>query len=166
MKIERLTITAAKEYKNLIVRAVEEQPESFRVGVSDVSGAAPFAAEADDDFTLGAFDEDERLIGAVSFAREKPEKLRHKGLIYRMYVAPESAGKGVGRALLRSAIERARKIQGLEQINLTVVTSNERAKYLYRSEGFATFSLEKQAVRIGNSYFDEETMALFLKAEK
>ncbi len=160
MKIEKLTGDITDEYVNLMVQAVERQPESFRIAVSDVSGAPPFAAQAADDFTLGAFGDDGKLVGVVSFAREKQEKLRHKGLIYRMYVASSNAGKGIGRALLRAAIVEARKNQGLERLNLTVVASNERAKNLYKSEGFISFSLEKQAIKIGADYFDEETMAL------
>ncbi len=77
-----------------------------------------------------------------------------------MYVASSSAGKGIGRALLRAAIAEARKIENLERINLTVVASNERAKNLYKSEGFVSFSLEKRAIKTGITYFDEETMAL------
>jgi len=83
-----------------------------------------------------------------------------------MYVAPDSAGRGIGRALLQAAIKEARKLERLEQINLTVVANNERAKNLYRSEGFISFSLEKQAIKIGADYFDEETMALSFKNEK
>ncbi len=166
MKIERLTIAVAEEYKKLMRRAVEQHPESFRIGVDDVSGAPPFAVETADDFTLGAFGDDEKLVGAVSFNRQTQEKLRHKGLIYRMYVASESAGKGIGRALLRAAIVEARKIEGLEQVNLTVVASNEWAKNLYRSEGFMPFSLEKRAIKTSADYFDEETMALSFENEK
>lgn len=166
MKIEKLTGDVTEEYVNLMVQAVERQPESFRIAVSDVSGAPPFAVEIEGDFTLGAFGDAGELVGVVSFAREKQEKLRHKGLIYRMYVAFDSAGKGIGRALLRAAIDETRKIENLERINLTVVASNERAKNLYQSEGFVSFSLEKRAIKTGVNYFDEETMALSLENGK
>ncbi len=96
MKIEKLTGDVSEEYVNLMVLAVERQPESFRIAVSDISGAPPFAVEIEGDFTLGAFGDDGKLVGVVSFAREKQEKLRHKGLIYLMYVASSSAGKGIG----------------------------------------------------------------------
>lgn len=139
MKIKRLNKSFSEEYVNLMVRAVGQQPESFRINVADVSGAPPFAVETDDNFTLGAFNESEKLIGVVSFAREKQEKLRHKGLIYRMYVASRSAGKGIGRALLRAAIERARTVHDLEQVNLTVVASNDRAKIFIEVKGLRLF---------------------------
>jgi len=164
MEIRRLTALDKKEYQNLILQGVAAHPESFRISVKDVKESEPpFAVEQADDFTLGAFDENETLVGAVSFERERREKLRHKGLIYRMYVPSTEAGKGVGRKILRAAIERARAIDGLEQINLTVVATNERAKRLYESEGFISFSQEKQAIKTGAKYFDEETMVLRLK---
>lgn len=162
MKIEILTNAATEEYRKLLCRAVEENSESFRIGIADVAGAPPFASEGENDFTLGAFDEDGNLIGVVSFSREKQEKLRHKGLIYRMYVAEKSAGRGIGRMLLRTAIGKARNFNGLERIILTVVADNKRAKNLYASEGFETFSREKNSIKIGARYFDEETTALTL----
>ncbi len=71
MKIEKLTNDVTGEYVKLMVQAVEQQPESFRIGIADVSGAPPFAVQIDGDFTLGAFSEEEKLIGVVSFTREK-----------------------------------------------------------------------------------------------
>lgn len=164
MKIKRLMIVNAAEYRNLILQGVAAHPESFRIGVEDVRGSkSPFAAENEDDFTLGAFDENEALLGVVSFERERREKLRHKGLIYQMYVASAEAGRGIGRKLLQAAIRQAFEIDGLEQINLTVVATNERAKRLYESEGFVSFSHEKLAIKTGADYFDEETMVLRLR---
>lgn len=164
MIIKKLTDVDAKQYQKLIVQALTVHPESFRIGIQDVrqKDNSSLAFENDDSFILGAFDENETLVGAVSFKRERGAKMRHKGLIYRMYVAAEQAGKGIGRRLLQSAIERARKFDGLEQINLTVVATNERAKGLYYSAGFVSFSLEKQAIKIDCNYFDEETMKLLL----
>lgn len=166
MEIKRLTNLYKTEYQNLILQGVAAHPESFRISIEDVKGSEPpFAVEQAADFTLGAFDANETLVGAVSFERERREKLRHKGLIYRMYVASTEAGKGVGRKLLRSAIELALQIEGLEQINLTVVATNECAKRLYESEGFISFSHETQAIKTGAEYFDEETMVLRLASK-
>ena len=100
----------------------------------------------------------------VSFAREgeNREKLRHKGLLFRMYVSANSAGKGIGRALIQAVIDRARRLPNLEQINLTVVASNERAVRLYASFGFVPFSHEERAIKYNGQYFNELTMALRL----
>lgn len=80
-----------------------------------------------------------------------------------MFVSPQARESGAGRALLREIIDRAREVDGLEQINLTVLSGNERAKRLYESLGFRAFSLEVRAIKAENGYFDETQMALFLR---
>ncbi|BDI34419.1 N-acetyltransferase [Capsulimonas corticalis] len=162
-RIRRLTSDDFDAYQSALLRSVADQPECFRITEEDITGSpSPFDDETEDDFTLGAFREDDALIGAVSLRRERQVKLRHKALLFRMFVAQEAAGRGVGRALIREAIRQARLRPGLERINLTVIASNERAKALYTSEGFVRFSMEKQAVRSGKIDLDEEMMALEL----
>jgi ribosomal protein S18 acetylase RimI-like enzyme len=77
-----------------------------------------------------------------------------------MYVAPEHAGRGAGRALLAECVVRARRIDGLEQLYLTVTTSNERAVRLYERAGFRTFGVEQRALKIGGVYFAKSHMVL------
>ena len=95
----------------------------------------------------------------VGFYREKGVKKRHKGVIWGMYCLPECRGKGVGKALLAEAVERARKMNGLELITLRVVTSNHLAKSLYLSIGFQKPGIMK-SLKIGSRYMDQELMVL------
>ena len=122
----------------------------------------PFSSNRSDAFTLGAWVAESQLVGTVSFERETRTKLRHKGLLFRMYVRADASGKGIGRRLIQETVERAKAIAGLEQINLTVVASNAKAKHLYASEGFKSFALESCALKMDRAYFDEEQMALRL----
>ena len=126
-------------------------------------GAVDEAAAPLDAFTLGALGEDNDLVGTVSFERETRVKLRHKGLIYRMYVRSDAAGRGIGRQLIQAAVARASQIHGLEQLNLTVVATNARAKHLYASEGFVSFALEQRGLKMGAHYVNEEQMVLRLR---
>ncbi len=82
-----------------------------------------------------------------------------------MYVHADASGRGIGRRLIQETIKRAREIEGLEQINLTVVASNSRAKNLYFSEGFKSFAMEERGLKMGETYYDEEQMALRLFKE-
>jgi ribosomal protein S18 acetylase RimI-like enzyme len=50
----------------------------------------------------------------------------------------------------------------LEQITLAVVTTNEAARSLYRSLGFATYGVEPRALKVGERYLDEDLMTLSL----
>lgn len=57
---------------------------------------------------------------------------------------------------------KSKRYSGIEQIYLTVVTTNESAKRLYSSFDFEIFGTEKHALSYNNTYFDEDHMVLFL----
>lgn len=161
MTIRILTAADIEPYKRLLLNGLQAHSALFRISPEDAGEPfAPFGSNQPDAFTLGAFLEEQQLVGTVSFGRETRAKSRHKGLIYRMYVSAEVSGRGIGRRLLQEAIRRAKEIGGVEQINLTVVGANDKAKRLYSSEGFETFAVEKRGLKIGPRYFDEEQMAL------
>jgi RimJ/RimL family protein N-acetyltransferase len=109
----------------------------------------------DDKFVLGAFD---LLVGIVTFMRESSPKTAHKGNVYGMFVVPEMRGKGLGKSLLLELIRKAKYCNGLEQINLTVVSDNEPAKKLYKSIGFQVYGVEQNALKFNGEYFDEDLM--------
>ena len=107
---------------------------------------------------LGGFDHGE-LAGMIGFYRQSGPKDRHKGVIWGMYVKPRLHGGGLASALLDSAIELG-KMQ-VEQIQLTVVTTNQRAVRLYEASGFRGYGIEKNALKSGERYFDELLMVRF-----
>ena len=119
---------------------------------------------APDDFVLGAFDAHGQLAGCIGLNVEARRKQRHKGFVFGMYVAPEFAARGIGRALLSACIERARGIPCLEQLNLTVTATNQRAVKLYETAGFSTFGVEPCAIKVGDAYFAKAHMVLRLRA--
>lgn len=79
-----------------------------------------------------------------------------------MYVTPKKSGYGVGKMLLTEAINKAKEIGDVEKLNLTVVTSNQKAKNLYKNLGFKVFGIEEKALQVKGVYYDEEHMVLFL----
>jgi ribosomal protein S18 acetylase RimI-like enzyme len=115
-----------------------------------------------DDFVMGAFSADGQLLGYAGFQREIRAKLRHKGKVLGMYVVPEARGTGVGKQLLIELIERVRKLDGMEQLQLTVTHSNESARRLYLSTGFVSFGVERNAIKVGSTSYAKEYMALVL----
>lgn len=150
-------------YYTLLHKAITEESQFFRVSPVDIAGEAFPTENTFESFTLGAFSDEGDLLGTVGFKRENVLKLKHKGLIFRMYIAPEAKGLGLGRKLLQAAIERAKQGVGLKQIVLTLIADNHRAKNLYLSEGFEVFSFEKQAIRMSDDLFvDENAMVKYL----
>ena len=67
----------------------------------------------------------------VSSARPR-RNAQHIGSIWGVYVTPACRGRGLGRRLLASMIERARDLQGLEHVLLSVTSENAAALALYR----------------------------------
>ena len=65
--------------------------------------------------------------------------------------------------MLRALLERAAEIEGVEQVSLSVTTTQIAAVQLYRSLGFQAFGCEPRALRIGDRFIDEEYLLLRLK---
>ena len=72
-------------------------------------------------------------------------------------------GSGIGRKLMKAVLERAAGIDGLEQILISVASTQAPAVALYRSLGFATWGTEARALKVGGRYIDEEYMILPLR---
>ena len=79
-----------------------------------------------------------------------------------MYVKPDNCQQGIGCALVAAAIEHAKKLSDILQINLCVVRSNQAARRLYESQGFQIYGIEQNAIHIDGLYFDEVLMHLLL----
>ena len=152
-----------KAYYELLKKAITDEPQFFRVAAIDIEGEVFPTKDTFENFTLGAFSEDGELLGTAGFKRDLFVKLKHKGLIFRMYVSEKAKGQGLGRILLQTTIERASQNQSLKQIYLTVVATNLRAKSLYLSEGFETFAVERNSIKMAeNEFVDEDSMIKYL----
>jgi ribosomal protein S18 acetylase RimI-like enzyme len=87
-------------------------------------------------------------------------KKRHKGVLWGVYVREAARGRGLGRAVVTRVIEHARA--QVAQLHAAVVTTNDAARELYRSLGFATYGLEPRGLACAGRYFDQELMVLML----
>ncbi len=167
MEIRVLTASDASEYWKIRLEALECDPEAFgssaeeHRALTDDEVAARISYDPANKFVVGAFS-GERLLGTAGFFRDKNLKARHKGHIWGVYVAREARSHGVGRKMLQAVLERAIRIDGLEQIMLSVVTEQNAAVSLYRSMGFESYGCERRALKIGERYVDEENMVLYL----
>lgn len=165
MEIKLLTSENAEIYFTLRLRALKEEPEAFGGSYEETKDLPVKDIEdrlecSDNAFVLGAFDPD--LVGMIGFYRRKGIKARHKGCVWGMYTSCEYRGKGIGKALMRKLIERASGLPHIEEILLSVVTSNETALGFYESMGFKQYGLEKGALKLDGNYLDEMLMALAL----
>ena len=124
-------------------------------------GAARLRRTNNSSLVMGAFFKGE-LVGMAGFFRERHLKTRHKGRIWGVYVRANYRGRRLGRGLLVALLERVKKLRGLEQVSLSVSSTQKAAKKLYRSLGFESFGVEDKALKIGDQYLDQEYMVLRL----
>jgi RimJ/RimL family protein N-acetyltransferase len=166
MNIRVINESDAQLYQNLRLSALKINPEAFgstyEKEVKFTLGTVKERLQpTNDKFTLGVFD-DRKLVGIVTFMRETSAKTAHKGNIYGMFILPEKRGQDLGKSLLLELISKAKDCNGLEQLNLTVVSDNEPAKKLYKRIGFEVYGVEKNALKFNGNYFDEDLMVLKL----
>ncbi|WP_424237447.1 N-acetyltransferase family protein [Bhargavaea ginsengi] len=165
MEIRLLNESDARSYQQVRLSALKNNPEAFgstfeREAAYPLEFVASRLKSDEDQFVLGAFQDGGSLSGIVTFKREESPKLRHRGNVFAMYVAPEARGRSVGKRLMEELIRQAREADGVEQIHLAVVSDNSPAWKLYTSLGFEVYGTEPRALKVGGKYYDEDLMIL------
>jgi ribosomal protein S18 acetylase RimI-like enzyme len=166
-QIRLLTADNASDWRRLRLESLQNDPTAFSSSAEDHHSLSEeevrkrLNSDQREFFVVSAFD-DSRLIGMSGFHREPGAKSRHKARVWGVYVTSELRGQGVGRSLMRTLLDRAAGIDGIEQILISVTATQTAAGSLYRSLGFETFGREPRALKIADRYVDEEHMILHL----
>jgi ribosomal protein S18 acetylase RimI-like enzyme len=161
-RVRRLTATDAAAYQALRLEGFALHPLQFRVAPEDESGLSLQAvgerlAKA---FVGGGFHGDE-LMGIGGMTRFEGAKLRHRAVLWGMYVRERGRGHGLADELMRILLAEARS-QGIAQVILTVAAENQRARRLYERWGFSVYGIEPRAIKEGHDFLDEALMVCSL----
>ena len=164
--IRELSTDDVAIYRDLRLQALREHSEAFSTSAEDfeqrsLESIAQRLEPSPTQFTLGAF-LGEAYVGSLTFVQEGRTKLRHRGHIYGMYVAPKARRQGVGQTLLQETILRANRMTQLKTIVLSVTVTNISAIKLYEATGFVKAWLEPRVIKIGEKYSDSLGMVLEL----
>jgi RimJ/RimL family protein N-acetyltransferase len=167
MEIRVLTADDAATYRSIRLRALHEHPEAFGMSVEEQQAVSVEQIAMDirhswpDKPRFGAF-LDGQLTGIVGLYRQGRIKSNHRIYLVGMYVAPEARGHGAGRALVKTALDHARSLSGVEHVHLSVTAGNETARKLYESFGFRVWGIEPDYLKIDGRYYAMEWMLLRL----
>ncbi len=161
--INKLSASDADDYRDLRLEGLSAHPEAFGASWEDESvlSVEDFAERLETNIVFGARRNDTKaLVGAVGLRIPTASKTRHKGAIWGMYVRPETRGSGIGAALIKHAVDHIRPM--VEEVTIIVGSTNTAAHKLYSKMGFEQYGLERRALKIGQTYYDEVLMALVL----
>jgi len=164
-EIRALTRADAPAWRLLRLESLTNHPEAFassheEFSLLDVDAVAErIPPVGGDDVLFGVF-ADGVLGGCAGFARDTGLKLRHKGLMWGVYLRSALRGQGVGEALIDRVVEHARG--RVEVLRCAVNPENIGARKLYLSRGFEVYGREPRALRTGGRDHDDELLALIL----
>ena len=146
-------------WKSLRLEALQIAPEAFASSFEEESNKSDedVKSHLNKSTIFGVFIGTE-LVGCAGFYALEFLKMRHRGVLYGMYVQPEHRGKGIANQLVKAVINHA-KLSVL-QLHVTCVTSNPAAFQLYQKQGFISYGIEPRSLKIGDVYFDEYLMIL------
>ena len=147
-----------ERFRAIRLESLRTEPESFGSDFASENRQPPewFAERLASNDVFGAF-HGEELLGIATFATERAVQKAHKGMLWGVFVRQKARSAGVGRALVEAVLAHARG--RVEQINLAVERGNLHARRLYTSLGFIEYGLEKNALKLGERYFDDVLMA-------
>lgn len=125
---------------------------------------APRLVETENDVVFGYFLTDVPgapvLAGMIGLQRPEKVKRRHRAMVWGVYVSPAARGQRAASKLLDAVIDRAKSMEGLDHLILSLSNHATAAHKLYTRAGFVEWGRELRAARTGNTWMDEIHMRL------
>ncbi len=158
-KIKHLQEQDWKLWKEIRLEALKLHPEAFGSSYEEESlwEQEKFKQGLVKNNIFGAFIKD-KLVGVAGFSIYNPQKLRHKGMLFTLYVKKESRNQGIANQLVEAVISYASS--KVFQVHCSVNTGNNQAIKLYKKQGFEIFGTETRALKVDENFYDLHLMLL------
>jgi RimJ/RimL family protein N-acetyltransferase len=102
-------------------------------------------------------------VAMVGLVRMPREKIKHRALVWGMFVQPAYRGHGVGAGVLGAALDHAHGWVGVRQVHLSVTSASPGARRLYERAGFVVWGREPRALGWDGTFVDEYHLVLELE---
>lgn len=103
---------------------------------------------------LAIEDESGELVAAAGVVRRPKRKLAHRAEIWGVYVLPTFRGRGLGKRVVRAAMETGLSWEGVTSISLSM-SERSAARGVYESLGFLAWGVEPDVLRWEGRSYDE-----------
>ena len=166
IEIRKLLPNESNSYRDIRLQCLKKYPKNFTSNYQDEKAKEklffqPFIENSNtNNFVIGAF-HNTKLVGISGFNRHEREKINHSGIIIQVYITPEYQGQNIGSNIIKSTLNEAFKINGIEQVEIDVIAINKKAAKIYEKIGFEEYGLQKNFLKIDNDYYDHKMMMIF-----
>jgi ribosomal protein S18 acetylase RimI-like enzyme len=158
--LRRLVEADAIAFREIQLEGLRLHPAAFGASFDDenTQSLSFFERRIMENPIFGGYLGDSTLVGVAGLIIPSGAKLRHKGILWGMYVRAAARGIGLARALVDAVLDHARGI--VDEIKLEVLPDNESALRLYRDAAFTAYAREPRALKIEGIYYDSLLMTL------
>lgn len=133
---------------------LRKYPEEVNITIEQEQAMLQWSIDSDRDLMIVS-EVDGKVVGNCSFSQVgKKMRIRHRCSI-GIALYEKAWGLGIGTALLEELIAKATEI-GYEQMELNVVSRNERAIALYEKMGFIRYGGIPNAVKHKDGTYDDD----------
>ena len=164
VSFRRLIPADAATYRALRLEGLRLSSRAFQSTLEEESALTLDAYSARlmnaENATIGAF-ADGTLVGIGTILRETRTRIRHRGEIVGMYVAPSARGTRVASGIMERLIAHARDL-GLRHLGLELAADNAPARRLYERCGFREYGQKPRAQLHDGAWLDTTLMCLLL----
>lgn len=163
VEVAKAAETDWEQYKELRLKGLQTDPTAFGRTYEEESARsdADWKKQISDPY-FQVFIAREGAMGAgiVGLRFSQTSLQHHLVKVGPMYVDPQFRRHHVGEALMKAALDEARKNPAITKVKLSVNTTQEAAFNLYKKLGFVQTGVEHNEIKIGDRYIDQIQMEL------
>ncbi len=147
--------------KNMMLLALETDPDAFSVMLSEYTGHSdfwwetylfPFLTEDRQEIFFGFEGDQVASMGGLLF--DDKEKKSHVASMVWIYTKPEFRGKGYSQQIITEMINSASNNPQIKKFGLMVAATQTKAIDLYKKFGFELNGVMKKELKVGDHFID------------